>query len=293
MVASNRRHSSAIIAAFSTVKDGVFEYEALLRTLHVSVLGNVIYLQVAQIRNGFDRRWCTHRGGGATNVNKSNYLKLPLNGIHLKNFWMGREILLHPRLILLLDEGTHFIVSWIFCNGSFGPSHEKEMGRPHDRVLLKEMKADWHSCLDSKVGFKGFAVPKESQNKVVKFDFHWQPAELKHGSVVIAVITSCTNTSNPSVMLGAGLVAKKACELGLEVKPWIKTSLAPGSGVVTKYLLKSGLQQYLNQQGFHIVGYGCTTCIGNSGDLDKTIATSISENGSKLCCLLVFSPLPN
>ncbi|KAK8921690.1 putative aconitate hydratase, cytoplasmic [Platanthera zijinensis] len=150
--------------------------------------------------------------------------------------------------------------------------------RPHDRVLLKEMKADWHSCLDSKVGFKGFAVPKESQNKVVKFDFHGQPAELKHGSVVIAAITSCTNTSNPSVMLGAGLVAKKACELGLEVKPWIKTSLAPGSGVVTKYLLKSGLQQYLNQQGFHIVGYGCTTCIGNSGDLDESIATSISEN---------------
>ncbi|XP_020591269.1 aconitate hydratase, cytoplasmic isoform X1 [Phalaenopsis equestris] len=150
--------------------------------------------------------------------------------------------------------------------------------RPHDRVPLKEMKADWHSCLDSKVGFKGFAVQKESQDKVVKFDFHGQPAELKHGSVVIAAITSCTNTSNPNVMLGAGLVAKKACELGLEVKPWIKTSLAPGSGVVTKYLLKSGLQQYLNQQGFHIVGYGCTTCIGNSGDLDESIATAISEN---------------
>ncbi|KAG0448832.1 hypothetical protein HPP92_027631 [Vanilla planifolia] len=110
--------------------------------------------------------------------------------------------------------------------------------RPHDRVPLKLMKADWHSCLDSRVGFKGFAVPKEFQDKAVKFDFHGQPAELKHGSVVIAAITSCTNTSNPSVMLGAGLVAKKACELGLEVKPWIKTSLAPGSGVVTKYLLK-------------------------------------------------------
>ncbi|XP_078432566.1 aconitate hydratase, cytoplasmic-like [Wolffia australiana] len=150
--------------------------------------------------------------------------------------------------------------------------------RPHDRVPLKEMKADWHACLNNKVGFKGFAVPKESQNKVVKFSFHGQPAELKHGSIVIAAITSCTNTSNPSVMLGAGLVAKKACELGLEVKPWIKTSLAPGSGVVTKYLLQSGLQKYLNQQGFHIVGYGCTTCIGNSGDLDETVAGAISEN---------------
>ncbi|KAK6134786.1 hypothetical protein DH2020_031456 [Rehmannia glutinosa] len=150
--------------------------------------------------------------------------------------------------------------------------------RPHDRVPLKEMKADWHSCLDSKVGFKGFAVPKEAQEKVAKFSFHGQPAELKHGSVVIAAITSCTNTSNPSVMLGAGLVAKKASELGLKVKPWIKTSLAPGSGVVTKYLQKSGLQKYLNEQGFNIVGYGCTTCIGNSGDLDESVGAAISEN---------------
>ncbi|XP_057475082.1 putative aconitate hydratase, cytoplasmic [Actinidia eriantha] len=150
--------------------------------------------------------------------------------------------------------------------------------RPHDRVRIKDMKADWHSCLDSKVGFKGFGVPKEEQDKVAKFSFHGQHAELKHGSVVIAAITSCTNTSNPSVMLGAGLVAKKACELGLEVKPWVKTSLAPGSGVVTKYLLQSGLQKYLNQQGFHIVGYGCTTCIGNSGDLDESVASAISDN---------------
>ncbi|XP_022968942.1 aconitate hydratase, cytoplasmic-like [Cucurbita maxima] len=150
--------------------------------------------------------------------------------------------------------------------------------RPHDRVPLKEMKSDWHACLDNKVGFKGFAIPKEAQEKVAKFSFHGQPAELKHGSVVIAAITSCTNTSNPSVMLGAALVAKKACELGLQVKPWVKTSLAPGSGVVTKYLLKSGLQPYLNQQGFHIVGYGCTTCIGNSGDLDESVSAAISEN---------------
>ncbi|XP_047068555.1 putative aconitate hydratase, cytoplasmic [Lolium rigidum] len=150
--------------------------------------------------------------------------------------------------------------------------------RPHDRVTLKEMKSDWHACLDNKVGFKGFAVPKEQQDKVVKFDFHGQTAELKHGSVVIAAITSCTNTSNPSVMLGAALVAKKACELGLEVKPWVKTSLAPGSGVVTKYLLKSGLQEYFNKQGFHLVGYGCTTCIGNSGDLDESVSAAITEN---------------
>nr|CAD1819225.1 unnamed protein product [Ananas comosus var. bracteatus] len=158
--------------------------------------------------------------------------------------------------------------------------------RPHDRVPLKDMKADWHSCLNNKIGFKGFGVPKELQDKVVKFSFHGQPAELRHGSVVIAAITSCTNTSNPSVMLAAGLVAKKACELGLEVKPWIKTSLAPGSGVVTKYLLKSGLQEYLNKQGFQTVGYGCTTCIGNSGELDESVAAAITENDLVVAAVL-------
>ncbi|XP_022132612.1 aconitate hydratase [Momordica charantia] len=150
--------------------------------------------------------------------------------------------------------------------------------RPHDRVPLKEMKADWHACLDNRVGFKGFAISKEAQAKVAEFSFHGSPAQLRHGDVVIAAITSCTNTSNPSVMLGAALVAKKACEFGLEVKPWIKTSLAPGSGVVTKYLEKSGLQKYLNQLGFNIVGYGCTTCIGNSGDIDEAVASAITEN---------------
>ena len=150
--------------------------------------------------------------------------------------------------------------------------------RPHDRVNLRDMKADWQSCLDSKVGFKGFAIPQKEQGKSVKFDFHGQSAELKQGSVVIAAITSCTNTSNPSVMLGAGLVAKKASELGLQVAPWVKTSLAPGSGVVTKYLEKSGLLPFLEQQGFSTVGYGCTTCIGNSGELDPLVSAAITDN---------------
>ncbi|TVU38889.1 hypothetical protein EJB05_12284, partial [Eragrostis curvula] len=150
--------------------------------------------------------------------------------------------------------------------------------RPHDRVALKDMKADWRACLGHKVGFKGFGIPKEQQDKAVRFSFHGQPAEIRHGSLVIAAITSCTNTSNPSVMLGAGLVAKKACELGLEVNPWIKTSLAPGSGVVAKYLQKSGLQKYLDQLGFNLIGYGCTTCIGNSGELDEAVAKAVTDN---------------
>ena len=95
---------------------------------------------------------------------------------------------------------------------------------------------------------------------------------LEHGSVVIAAITSCTNTSNPSVMIGAGLVAKKAVEYGLTRKPWVKTSLAPGSKVVTDYLKKSGLDKYLDEIGFNLVGYGCTTCIGNSGPLPDEIS---------------------
>ncbi len=107
-------------------------------------------------------------------------------------------------------------------------------------------------------------------------------SQLEHGSVVIAAITSCTNTSNPSVMIGAGLVAKKAVERGLTRKPWVKTSLAPGSKVVTEYLEKAGLQRYLDALGFNLVGYGCTTCIGNSGPLPMrsrrkfTIAASSS-----------------
>ena len=92
---------------------------------------------------------------------------------------------------------------------------------------------------------------------------------MQHGDVVIAAITSCTNTSNPSVLMAAGLVAKKAIEKGLQTKPWVKTSLAPGSKVVTRYLEKAGLQKHLDELGFDLVGYGCTTCIGNSGPLPE------------------------
>ncbi|XP_020096555.1 aconitate hydratase isoform X2 [Ananas comosus] len=164
---------------------------------------------------------------------------------------------------------------------NMSPEYGATMGFfPVDHMTLEYLK------LTGRSDDTGFGVPKESQDKVVKFSFHGQPAELRHGSVVIAAITSCTNTSNPSVMLGAGLVAKKACELGLEVKSWIKTSLAPGSGVVTKYLLKSGLQEYLNKQGFQTVGYGCTTCIGNSGELDESVAAAITENDLVVAAVL-------
>jgi len=109
---------------------------------------------------------------------------------------------------------------------------------------------------------------------------------LDHGRVVIAAITSCTNTSNPSVMIGAGLLAKRAVELGLERRPWVKTSLAPGSTVVTEYLRRAGLDRYLDQLGFNLVGYGCTTCIGNSGPLEEAISAAVNEHDLVVCAVL-------
>jgi aconitate hydratase len=151
--------------------------------------------------------------------------------------------------------------------------------RPQDRVALKRAKASFSTALpELQKGVKkvagggGAAVATEAQ--------------LEHGSVVIAAITSCTNTSNPSVMIGAGLVAKKAVEKGLARKPWVKTSLAPGSKVVTEYLAKADLQRYLDAMGFNLVGYGCTTCIGNSGPLPDEIGAEVRERGLVVASVL-------
>ncbi|HXX15670.1 MAG TPA: aconitate hydratase AcnA [Candidatus Eremiobacteraceae bacterium] len=138
--------------------------------------------------------------------------------------------------------------------------------RPQDRVALKNAKSSFTKVVE------GAPV------KQVSVKNNGDAFELSSGAVVIAAITSCTNTSNPSLMLGAGLLAKKAVERGLHVKPWVKTSLAPGSKVVTDYLQSSGLIQYLEKLNFHLVGYGCTTCIGNSGPLPEPIGAAIKEN---------------
>ncbi|XP_068155955.1 cytoplasmic aconitate hydratase [Drosophila tropicalis] len=160
--------------------------------------------------------------------------------------------------------------------------------RPHDRVSVTSMSQDFKSCLTSAVGFKGFGISPD--NLAANGEFQWDDGKtyrLHHGSVVIAAITSCTNTSNPSVMLGAGLLAKNAVEKGLTILPYIKTSLSPGSGVVTYYLRESGVIPYLEQLGFDIVGYGCMTCIGNSGPLDDNVVNTIEKNG--LVCAGVLS----
>ncbi|CAH1983233.1 unnamed protein product [Acanthoscelides obtectus] len=155
--------------------------------------------------------------------------------------------------------------------------------RPNDRVAVSDMKRDFLDCLSNKVSFKGFGISQEKLGAVAKFMYDSKQYELRHGSVIIAAITSCTNTSNPSVMLGAGLLAKKAVEAGLRVLPYIKTSLSPGSGVVTYYLRESGVIPALEALGFSVVGYGCMTCIGNSGGIDENIANAIEEN-DLVCC---------
>jgi aconitate hydratase len=149
--------------------------------------------------------------------------------------------------------------------------------RPQDRIDLDNMKADWNKGLTAPVGPKGFGLEASDLATKVTVNHGGRVYDLTHGSVVIAAITSCTNTSNPSVMIGAGLLAKKAVERGLDVKPWVKTSLAPGSKVVTTYLEASGLVPYLEALNFHTVGYGCTTCIGNSGPLPEHISKAIVE----------------
>ncbi len=179
--------------------------------------------------------------------------------------------------------------------------------RPQDRVALGAVKASFAKELP---GLLSKAKPKEgwphvcprvpeqaepgspsqppagAASTAVKVTLNNQEHELHHGSVVIAAITSCTNTSNPSVMLAAGLLAKKAVEKGLQSKPWVKTSLAPGSKVVTDYLVEAGLMRYLEQLKFHLVGYGCTTCIGNSGPLPPPVSHGIEEGSLVVAAVL-------
>ena len=152
--------------------------------------------------------------------------------------------------------------------------------RPQDRVALKEAKQAFREALPS-------MAAKQTKNvSSVKVSDNGNQYNVGHGSVVIAAITSCTNTSNPSVMLAAGLLAKKAVERGLRVQPWVKTSLAPGSRVVSDYLKETGLMPYLEKLRFHLVGYGCTTCIGNSGPLPEPVASAVKDNGLVVAAVL-------
>ncbi|ELP35391.1 aconitate hydratase AcnA [Rhodopirellula baltica] len=149
--------------------------------------------------------------------------------------------------------------------------------RPQDRVPLASMKKAFNESLTAPVGASGFGLAPEALSRTGHVSNNGASSEITHGAVVIAAITSCTNTSNPSVMVGAGLLAKKAAERGLTVPAHVKTSLAPGSRVVTDYLNKAGLSESLDKLGFNTVGYGCTTCIGNSGPLPEPVAKAIQD----------------
>jgi len=149
--------------------------------------------------------------------------------------------------------------------------------RPQDRVPMTDLDKSFDLILET----SGHSAEKDKKQPVKGKDY-----SLSHGDVVIAAITSCTNTSNPSVLMAAGLVAKKAIEKGIQRKPWVKSSLAPGSKVVTDYLAKAGLSQYLDELGFNLVGYGCTTCIGNSGPLPDEISEAINEGGLTVSSVL-------
>ena len=151
--------------------------------------------------------------------------------------------------------------------------------RPQDRIALSGMKDAFRSALTTTPGARGFGLSADELSHTATVAFNGTRENVGHGAVVIAAITSCTNTSNPSVMLAAGLVAKKATERGLKVPPYVKTSLAPGSKVVTEYLREVGLLSSLADLGFHLVGYGCTTCIGNSGPLPEAVGKAVVDGG--------------
>ncbi|KAJ7311234.1 hypothetical protein JRQ81_006847 [Phrynocephalus forsythii] len=158
--------------------------------------------------------------------------------------------------------------------------------RAQDRVAITDMKGDFKACLNEKVGFKGFQIPAEKQNDVVPVEYEGNEYKLAHGSVVIAAVISCTNNCNPSVMLGAGLLAKKAVEAGLSVKPYIRTNLSPGSGMATHYLSSSGVLPYLHKLGFEVIGYGCSTCVENRAPLPEAIQNAIVQGDLVACGVL-------
>lgn len=151
--------------------------------------------------------------------------------------------------------------------------------RPQDRQALSCVQPSFRACLDRPLGEGGFAIPASERGKRVTIEIDGEAVELGHGSIVLAAITSCTNTSNPSVMLGAGLLARKAVEAGLSPRRWVKSSLAPGSRVVTRYLERTGLLPFLEKLGFYVVGYGCASCSGKSGSFAEGVTRAIEEDG--------------
>ncbi|MDA0232189.1 MAG: aconitate hydratase AcnA [Chloroflexi bacterium] len=179
---------------------------------------------------------------------------------------------------LTAEDAPEYTTAVDFDLGTVVPSMAGPK-RPQDRVSLPDVAENFHLCVQACAEERSEGPVSERQHEgPVRIEIDGQQSAVGNGSVVIAAITSCTNTSNPYVMLGAGLVARKAREKGLQRKPWVKTSMAPGSTVVTRYLEAAGLDEDLDALGFQTVGYGCTTCIGNSGPLPQAVADAITDN---------------
>src|SRR5207245_7290440 len=172
------------------------------------------------------------------------------------------------------------------CDVDYGNEHDEAVSESFPASDSPTTVSPGHGKLipEVRVPVAGVAMLEQQTPMAVSAD--GEVFELEHGSVVIAAITSCTNTSSPQVMIGAGLLAKKAVELGMRRKPWVKSSLAPGSKVVTEYFEQAGLDAYLDELGFQTVGYGCTTCIGNSGPLPQAISEAILEGDLVVCSVL-------
>jgi len=221
----------------------------------------------------------------------------PEYGATMGFFPIDAETLRYLRLTGRRDEQVELVEAYcraqgLFRDGStpdpeFTDTLELDLGsvapslagpkRPQDRVPLTDMKQVFEKALTAPVKERGYELEVTEVNRKITFGTNGGSMQIGHGAVVIAAITSCTNTSNPSVMIAAGLVAKKAIEKGLTVKPYVKTSLAPGSRVVTEYLKQANLLEPLAKLGFNVVGYGCTTCIGNSGPLPGEVAKAITS----------------
>lgn len=223
----------------------------------------------------------------------------PENGATITLFPIDEETISYLRLSGRSEEHVQLVEEYSKRNGLFYSSenenaHYTEMievdlsqvetslagpNRPQDLIQLSKVKSNFIHAITNEAGHHGYGLSSHEMNKEVEISHpNGKTSTLKTGSIVIAAITSCTNTSNPTVMIGAGLLAKKAVELGLKVPSYVKTSLAPGSQVVTKYLKDSELLPYLEKLGFYLVGYGCTTCVGNSGPLPIEVSHAIEEN---------------
>jgi aconitate hydratase len=281
--------------------------------LNEGVTATDLVLTVTQIlrKKGVVDKFVEFFGGGLNNMSLTDRATIanmaPEYGATMGYFPVDEETLRYMRLTGRSDEVIARTEAYLRAQGLFHDANspepeftdtlELDLGsvvpslagpkRPQDRVPLTEMKDTFRKALTAPVKERGYELSSEALNREATFGTNSGSQKMKHGAVVIAAITSCTNTSNPSVLIAAGLVAKKAVEKGLNVKPYVKTSLAPGSLVVTEYLKKAGLIEPLSKLGFNVIAYGCTTCIGNSGPLPGEVVKAVM--GSDIVAAAVIS----